>query len=647
MSCPSVGSVSYVQLLDNGAQGIVESGWATAQSYANSAFATSTNFIGELATVANQLADIPSISVDLADPSTVLTGISLPDAPTAPDGIALLLPAVPAEPVLGTVHELSLPDAPLFMAQLPDINLNITKPSDFSASIPLEPTLDSISVPAEPTISLPDVPTLASINLPFAPVINLPEFTAMLPDAPLALPDTTLSFTEQAYVSDLLDAVKSHLLQWVNGASTGIEPYVEQAIWDRARAREDVSSLRTLNELNRTFASRGFSIPQGALLKATMEAMQETVNKISSLSRDEAIKQADLEQSNRRFAFEQSWQVESGLITHSNQVAQRAFDVSRLILQAGIDIFVATITRYTAQMQGYGIEATVFKTRIEAELANLDVFKAQLEGQRLIGELNTQAVEIYKAKIQAVNMTIELYNSKVKAADTKASINKAIIEGFATRVQAYDSLVKSKASEYDAYATQVKAEVSKGELFKVQADAYNSQVNGYSALVNARVQENNAEIKINQELPMEMFKQKAMVFGELVKAESMRVGALADLYKTDGAVYQSIAGAQAAKVGAEAEGFKAETALIVGKSQALIEAAKSNVAKMMAEVQLLVEAIKAGAQVSAQLAASALSAVNLSGSISDGQTRSIGSSLTTSNQTSNSKSCSDIYTHKD
>ena len=62
------------------------------------------------------------------------------------------------------------------------------------------------------------------------------------------------------------------------------------------------------------------------------------------------------------------------------------------------------------------------------------------------------------------------------------------------------------ASEFDAYATEVKAEVSKAETFKVQADAFNSRIQGFTAELNARKTEKDAEIEIRQRLPLELFK---------------------------------------------------------------------------------------------------------------------------------------------
>lgn len=634
---------------ENNASTLVNDGWSQAQVYASDAFNQSSEFINDLTVVGSQLASIDDIAVDVGVPTMQIDDFVMPASPVAPDGMTMTLPAIPVEPTLTSIPGLSLPDAPEFDAVLPDINLNIARPDALSATVPTEPTLDAVPIPAEPDIALPDVPTLNSLEIPASPVLNLPSFTAVLADAPSVDFDTTLSFTEPTYVSDLLDALKAKLLEWVNGASTGIEADVEQAVWDRGRAREDVNSMRSVGEVTRAFASRGFSMPPGALLTATMEAVQEAENKNSSFSRDVAIKQAELEQSNRRFAFEQSWQVESGLLTYANQVAQRAFDVARFTLQAGIDVFRATVERFNAQVTAYRAEAEVYKARIEAELAVIEIYKAQLDGQRLVGEINMQLVEIYKSRIQAVNAMIELYNSKVNAANTKASINKTIIEGFGARVQAYDSLVKAKASEYDAYATNVKAEVSKAEVFKVQADAYRSEVEGYSALVEARVKEADANIKVNQEVPLELYKQKAVVFGEIVRAESSRVSALADVYRSEGSVYQATTSAEAARVGAQADGYRSETQLLLGKANVILESAKANVQKMMSSIEMLVESIKAGAQVSSQLAASALSSVNLSGSISNsmGYSNSFSQSKSATVSRGKTTSCSDTYIHSD
>lgn len=634
---------------------LVVSGWNQAQTYAADAFTQANTFLDDIANIGEGLAAIPDVSTDLAAPVTVLSPLTLPDSPDRPDGLAMNLPVIPTEPTLDTVLPLDAGTAPEFAATSPDVDLSIAAPTPFSQDLPVEPQLSTVTLPDAVALAIPDAPDLVGINLPSVPVLNLPTFSATVPEAPLAPDVGTFSFAETQYTSTLLEALKARLLEWVNGAATGIAAAVEQAIWNRAREREALNASRKVREVSREFARRGFSKPQGALSVALNDALQELQNRDAELSRDVAIKQAELEQSNRRFAFEQAWQVESGLISYSNQIAQRAFEAAKFALSIAVEVYQARVAQFDAEVKAFGVRADAFRVELQAELAHLEVFRAEIEAQKLVGEINQQQVEVYRALLEGVKARIDVYRTEVEAANVMAAVNRTVIEAYGARVGAYEALVKAKAAEYDGYATRVKAEVSKVDVFRAQADAYRSQVEGFTALVNARAQEKAIELKIKQEAPIDLFKARTEAFRSLVGAEGERVRAEASAYQADADVYRSTVQALSSRADAEATLFKAESDVQVAEGNLRIEAAKANIQKLMQQVTLLSESVRAGAQVSAQLAAAALSAVNLSGgisssdsfnaSVSENTSTSTATSTSTNANTSDSTSTSTSYSH--
>ena len=599
----------------NGAQALVAQGWSNAQGYATTAFDTAKNFLTQIATTSGQIAAIPPVNVTLTPVANAIQAYVSPPLPVQPAGMALSLPATPADPTLVAITPFDVGQAPTFTAVALPLALP-TAPGALTTSVPLAPTLTDVLTPASPTIILPDVPTLLGVNIPAVPMLNMPAFSALLAVAPTA-PANTFGFAEATYTSTLLTSLRTQLQTWVTGAATGISPAVEQAIWDRGRAREVVASARKVQEAFRNFAQRGFSKPAGSLAVEVQEAIQEAQNNDVTASREVMVKQADLEQTNRRFAFEQAFKVESELITYQNNIATRAFETAKYTQQVALDLFVASVQRYTADVQAYGTQAQVFKTLIDAELSKLEVYKTTLEGQKLIGELNVQSVDIYKARITAAMSLVEIFKAQIEAANLTLQGNKVRIDGFAAQVTAYDSTVKAKASEYQGFATMVQAEVAKIELFKGQAEAYSSQVNGFKAAVEAAVAEKNIEIEVNQKVPLDVFKARTEIFRVGVEAEASRVGALTKVYEANAQVFGATVQGETARVGAQVNVFKAQSDVAVSEGQLRIEAAKANIQTLIQQVTLLVESVKAGAQVSAQLAASALSAVNLSGQIGD------------------------------
>ncbi|VUZ24091.1 Uncharacterised protein [uncultured Comamonas sp.] len=101
-----------------------------------------------------------------------------------------------------------------------------------------------------------------------------------------------------------------HAQRWICDAitqgGTGIKPGVEAQIWERDRARLLREGARAEQDLVRQFAARGFPIPPGALHAGIARVQEDVRDKTAQLSRDVAIKQAEMEVENVRFAVQQA-----------------------------------------------------------------------------------------------------------------------------------------------------------------------------------------------------------------------------------------------------------------------------------------------------------------------------------------------------
>ncbi len=558
-----------VQPILDSAQVLVQDGLATAQGYADTAFNQALDFLNQLQTLATSLSDVPTIDVDIGTPDTVINPYVAPDEPVEPAGLTVVLPTAP---------DLTLPTAPTALV----------------ATAPEKPELAEVDIPVPDDYVLPTVPTLTLYNIPEAPTLNLPTFTATLAAGPVA-PADDFSHSETFRTSALLTAISTVLLEWVNGASTGLDPTVEDAIWNRTRSREAKAALRRRNQKVREFATRGFTKPASVLSIELQEADQASQDAEVTASREIAVAQAQLEQANRHKAMEMAIGHEGSLITYTGQIAQRAYDAAKYAKEVGMQIFEGLIRKYGADTQAYETEAHVYKTRLEGELAELEIYKAELEGQRLIGTLNQQQVEVYKGQLQGVETRIAIFKSRLEAANLGFTGNKLLLEGFSTETAAYDSLVKAKLGEWQGYETGVRAVGVIGDVYAKEVAAEASRVKAGTDLLESRVK----------------------VFDAQVKGEVGRVGA-------------------------ETDAYKAEVTLLSADAGLRVEAAKALVAKAMELSRLLIECIKGGAGVSAQLTAGAMSAVNLSAGIH--ASGSASSSYSASNSTSGTVSLSSSET---
>lgn len=278
--------------------------------------------------------------------------------------------------------------------------------------------------------------------------LDLAAFTAAIGTIPAA-PANSFAFTEIPYSSTLLTDLRARLLEWVDGKSTGLLPSVEQAIWDRGRAREVVSSNRKAQEAVRSFSMRGFSKPPGALSIEIQDAVQEAQNTSVTLSRDVMIKQAELEQTNRRFSFEQAEKMEEALISYTNLQMQRALDKAKELQQFAISI-------YQAQVSMYGVGVSIYTARIAAEAS---VFKAKTDIQ--VAEANIR-IEAAKVQIQALIQEVTLHLEAMKAgAQVSSQLAASALSSLSISAQLADH-VQQTGSVSAGYTSHVADSVSLG-----------------------------------------------------------------------------------------------------------------------------------------------------------------------------------------
>lgn len=619
-------TVSDVPDYSGTAEGII----TTAQAVASELIVST---VAALDTITNAVDEDP---VPLEVPTFSDTPVTLPELPVAPtvniptDG----QPDAPPDPVLGVVA------LPVFPA-MPDADIVIPsmafpeKPSPIAAVAPDFPSdLSAVILPVTPDLNFPETPSLVSLTVPDIPAIDLPTFSAALGDIDAA-PDTAFAWNEVSYSSTLLTAVRDALLGWVNGASTGLSEDVEQALWNRGRDRDNALYVSAFEQINRDFAARGHHLPSGQAAQLAQEAIFKARESAGVLNRDIMIKQADLEQSNRRFAFEQSAQIEASLINYWSQQQQRSFEAAKYVIEAAVAVFQAKVTKYNADVEAFKARAEVYRTRIQGELAKIEIYKAQVEGQKLLLGVSEQQVNIYRAQLDSVKSLVAIYEAQVGAAKVIAETNKTRIEGFKAEVEAYAENVKAKASEYAAYESGIRAEIAKLEEPKVKADVLRTRVDAFSAQVKALTDAKRLEYDIDVQAPLEKYKANVAAFEAKIRAFGEVVGAYSAKAQAEAAVYTAEIGGVTRIADAESKIHDSTMQFNRAKADLAIETGKINLTGFTENIRLKIEAGQAVARTMAQLAAGAMAGVNVGVSL--------GNSGSASVNMSSSSSCSETF----
>lgn len=594
------------------AESIVQDGWQTADNRADNAYNLAVAWLGSVASVAIPFSAVTS---GFTAPAIGYT-LSLPAVPAAPT-VAFPTLAVPDDLTLNTVAAVVPDDAPDFTATVPAVQI-LDKPTALSATAPgAAPTVSSVTLPDAPVIVFPTDPTMQLISIPTAPTLALPTWASVAPDGTsLVAPTTGFVWSEDYYDSDLLNGVSSRLTTMLAGG-TGLPPSIEQAIWDRGRAREDVIAKKATQEAYEEFAARGFSLPTGALAGRVAEVWQKNREAGSTFSRDVAIKQAELEIENLKFSVQTGIQLEGQLMTYSGQYAQRALDAAKTTVQVAIDIFNAQVALYNSRLQVYQTEAQVYKELIQAESLRLEQYRTEIEAQKLIGDINLQAIQIYSERIKALMAAVELYKAELEGVKTVVDVDRVRIEGFRATVDAYKAIVDAKTSEYQAWAESIKGEVAKVSIYEAQARAYGTLVDAYKTGETVKIENMKAQIAAN-ELLVKAFAAEVDYLSEQVKAGVAQVDTSVKIYDGQARVFAAQVGGEEARVRALAEQVRLIIASGTADAELKLKAAGLNIEQLQRIAAVEQEGRKAAGSIAGQLAASAMSAFNLSASVSSG-----------------------------
>ena len=613
---------------------------------------------------------VPNIVVSeftLAPPS-----LSYGSAPTLNYGAA---PTVPS------IGDVAVPDAPTVAAvALPAFTV-MSVPAVPSISTGTPPTLHGVSLPDVPTVVLPDAPEYLSLSVVSFGGIDMHEdYLAKLETIPtlsLVAP-TPYSYSRgPEYASALLSGLKATINMRLAGG-TGLAPAVEQAIWDRARSRETQLGLANEAEVMRNSEAFGFQLPTGVLAAQLREAQRGYYEKLSGLSRDVAIKQAELEQENLKQTIAQGMELEAKLIDYSTKMEQIAFDAAKTLADNAIAAYNAQVEQYKALLGGYQTYAAAYKTIIDGELAKVEVYKAQLSGEQTKAQMNANLVLQYKTGVEASMVQVEVYKALLSGEQMKVQIDSLLIEQYKAtlsaemnKIEVYKAQLAGEQSKVDMnrslveqYKAQIEAGMSQIEVYKAQVggasmlvqleqakiSAAGEQVRAYTATVNAetaKVEVFKAQVGA-EGLKAEMYKAQTQAYSaqasaqaEKARAEVSRFTAIAQAKAAEWQGYNAAVAAEGERVkavgisnNALVEGYKAESAATIATAELEIAVWKGSLAQYDAAKTLAfqtnkanndlllatrtanLDAAKVGAQVYAQLASSAYGMINASASIS-------------------------------
>ena len=530
----------------------------------------------------------------------------IPDLPELPE-IALAIPGGMPSTLTDTLGNVPIDD---FDVEMPPLNFGVA-PTLNIGTAPTLPEVRDVALPDAPTVILPDAPEFLTLQAHSFGGINLHEdWLDKLDDIPelSVLQPAPFAYSPGArYASQLLDNLKATLNARIQGG-TGLAPAVEQAIWDRSRDRETQIALAKEQEVLRASEALGFALPSGVLAGQLADARREYNDKLSGLSRDVAIKQAELEQANLQQATTLALQLESTLLDDAYKLEVLAVDLAKTAADNAIACHNAALEQYKALLAGYQAYASAYQTVIQAELNKVEVFKALLQAEQTKADINRSLVERFKAEIEGAMAAVQIYQARVGAAKTLVELEGTRIQAGAEQVKAFVATVNAETAKSEMYKATISAEATKVEAVGTLARAYGAKVGAQAE--RARVEIAKLQVKLAAKgLEWDGWKAQLSAASAQVEAAARSSAVMVDGYRAGASAAEAQAGAVSRVWESTMKQYEA------GKSIAA-QVGKANTDAVLHANDARMEAAKVGLTTSSQRLASAWAMVSANASIS-------------------------------
>lgn len=510
---------------------------------------------------------------------------------------------------MGTVSlDVALPAAPASV----DVVLP-TAPVVSFGNAPAKPDIDiSLDLPTRPTVAIGSAPQMHGITLPSLPAITMPTLDVSFPQWVDSNPDlpnigavsVTLDRTAfDAFVNKTLDGVPQTLLD-VTTQEVG-------RIADQHRS----SAQRDIEAVFEEFSVRGFTAPPGAIGRRTDAIRADASAKVRLASRDVAISRMQMEVEVFKANLATGAQLVQKDVELTLQEHRLTLDIYTAAGKQMLDLYNANVEVFKAKQTAYQAIVDVFKARIQGELSKVDLYKAEMDGAKATLEVDNMAMRGYETQLSGVRASVDVYRAIVDAARTELDAKAKQMDMFRSEVEAYAASVNAGKVRFDAYDTQVKAALAPLQIYEQQIKGYSANVDGVKTVIQAKTLESSQMIaEEDARLKAYVAKVDAISKNNIARIEKDKLAYSEIGLRIDYEIKKVSASADLERISLERARNDMAAATSVAEVQLKLLESKTSWAQRKAELRQ--DALKAAAQVSGQLASSALAGFHVQQSIS-------------------------------
>ena len=533
------------------------------------------------------------------------------------------------------LEDLNMPDAPV----MPTIELP-SLPGIANIEMPARPDFDTeIEMPDAPDLDLPEMDQLKTIDIPEFEFPELPDFNGEPPSiSDITVPEVFINWSEPEYESETLEVLAEYIKEGIQEGGTGLPKDIEEALFNRARSRESRETTRAVQEAMNDWSARNFTMPPGMLVKQVATIREQGQLRASEINRDILVEASRMEIEQLRFLVQQGMALEQLTVNIFNNVANRLFEVARYNAESQMNVFNAQISLFNAQNESFKVLSDVYRIKLDGAIAKLTAYKAAIDAQVAVGQINEQYVQVYRAKMDAVLSNVEIYKAMVQGASVRADVIKNRFDAYRADVQAYSEQINAEKVKVEAYEAQIRGESTKASMFDTQARAYASTVQAVQAKADVKGKQIQLKMEAARvwigkyQADLEAYKAELQANLSEVQQNTAAFGAEVEAWR-------ATAGMEVSQAEMQSRYADMNTRTNIAFAEMQLKEYEAKMQKAIQEANIALESAKAMGQYTAQLAAGAMSAAHVSASISGS------GSASTSRSTSDSKSESHNYNY--
>lgn len=283
-------------------------------------------------------------------------------------------------------------------------------------------------------------PTIDVENLDIRIDQDWQSLITSIPTSPLTADDYNIllpsglewNFHEEAYVSSLLNSLRTELLDIIENGHTGLGASVEQAMWDRESERDALALQEAKEKIADNWTARGFSLPSVGLFSSMNQVDVEYLNKRLDKSRAIAEETRKLALQMLQKSIEESVKLEGVTQDYSIKYNTIRLEAAKATIDYGLRIIDVAIKKLEAKVKAYEMEVRAYVARVDAIKSVIDAQIAVIDGKvKYITAKIQAAIAELDAKIKLLGMKYGItQDAATKMAQIAAQITASALAAF-------------------------------------------------------------------------------------------------------------------------------------------------------------------------------------------------------------------------